>query len=552
MSEGLAESIRELIKGKVDQEEPTLEKYSRDASLFSVKPSLVAYPEDASDVQKIVEYVAKNKTKHPELSVTARSAGTDMTGGPLTESIVLSLTEKMNHIDEIGSDYAWVEPGVFYRDFEIETLKRDLIFPSYPASKDLCAIGGIISNNSGGEKTLKYGKTEEYLYELEVILDDGSKATFKPLNEKQLKEKLLLQNREGEIYRHIHPLVMDNFDKLIKAKPPVSKNSAGYYLWNVWNPETKIFDLTRLIVGSQGTLALVSRAKIRLVKKFGQSRMLVIFLKDLDKLADIAKDLLPFKPDSLESYDDNTFHLAVRFMPEMLRKIKGSILKLTLALLPEAWMLLTGGFPKLVILAEFTAETAEEAHRQATVAQKALKSKYKFRSRVTVSEEETDQFWVVRRQSFSLLRSHVHGLRTAPFIDDFAILPEHYGEFLPKLYKIMSRYKLIYTIAGHIGDGNFHIIPLMDPTAPGYKKIITELYNEVNELVLSYDGTITAEHNDGMIRSPYLPRVYGKEIYQLFMETKKIFDPKNIFNPGKKVNANLEYAFKHLDLTRPS
>jgi len=219
-----------------------------------------------------------------------------------------------------------------------------------------------------------------------------------------------------------------------------------------------------------------------------------------------------------------------------------------LNLLPEAWMVLRGGIPKLVLLAEFTADTREEADAQARIAEQQLKKAYpSLKMRVTQSDEETQEFWLIRRESFDLLRHHVRGLRTAPFIDDLSVRSDFLPEFLPKLYEILGRYKLLYTVAGHVGDGNFHIIPLMDFQDPKIKEIITNLSKEVYSLVIHHKGSITGEHNDGLIRTPFVKEAFGDDVYRLFEETKKIFDPDNIFNPGKKVGATLEYALAHLD-----
>jgi FAD/FMN-containing dehydrogenase len=152
----------------------------------------------------------------------------------------------------------------------------------------------------------------------------------------------------------------------------------------------------------------------------------------------------------------------------------------------------------------------------------------------------------MRRESFNLLRHRIKGMKTAPFVDDVIVRPEHYPEFLPKLYEILSRYEFLYTVAGHIGDGNFHIIPLMKLENEEERKKIPAASEEIYNLVLKYGGSITAEHNDGLIRSPYLEKMYGRRVVELFRETKKIFDPLNIFNPGKKVDSSLKFALEHI------
>ncbi len=543
------EEIKKFLKGDIDDAPATIEKYSRDASLFYIKPKLVVYPKDTEDVQALVSFVSKAVDAGEKISLTARSAGTDMTGGPLTTSVVVDFTRYFNRILEVGEDYAVVEPGVYFRDFDKETVKKGLILPSYPASREFCTVGGMVSNNSGGEKTLKYGKTENYVEELNMVLADGKEYVFKKISTSELSGKTSENNFEGEVYLKISKLINDNYDLLKSAKPQVSKNSAGYYLWNVMNKDTGIFDMNKLLVGSQGTLGFITKIKFRLIKPKPASRLLVIFMNNLDPLGELTKVILRYGPESFESYDDNTFRLAIKFLPEMIERVKGNILKIGLSFIPELWLFLRGGMPKLVLLAEFTGDTAKEADDKARLA--ALESKRDFPAlnmRVTVSDEETEEFWLIRRESFSLLRNHIKGLRTAPFIDDFSVKPESLPQFLPELNAILKNYKILYTVAGHVGDGNFHIIPLMDFKDPKTKGIISELSKKVYALVLKYRGSITGEHNDGLIRSPFLKEQFGEEVYKCFIETKKIFDPKNIFNPGKKVNAEFDYALSNLDI----
>ena len=544
--------LHETFAGEIENAPETLEHYSRDTSLFAITPSVVVFPKDANDVQALVRYVSSRKDADPSLSITARSAGTDMTGGSLTTSIMVEMMRHLNHIVSIdeASESAIVEPGVFYRDFEKATLAKGLLLPSYTASKDICALGGMIANNSGGEKTLKYGKTARYVQELKMVCDDGELRSFGPVTGDALEQKLQLSGREGDIYRSMHHLLTTNYDLLQKHKPNVSKNSSGYALWDSWNPETGTLDLTQAIVGSQGTLGLWTEARLGLIKPKKYRKLLVLFVHDLAPLGDIVASVMKFSPDSFESYDDKTFGLAIKFFPEMAKRLKGNIFSLAIDFIPEVWMVLTGGVPKLVLLAEFTDDTEADALRRATECKAGINQLFpKVKTELIETDKEAEKFWVIRRESFALLRTKVRGRRTAPFIDDFVVRPEFMPEFLPKLNIILAKYekKIIYTIAGHVGDGNFHIIPLMDMKDPETTSIIRSLSEEVYELVLSYGGSISGEHNDGLIRTPFVRKEYGEEVYALFEETKRIFDPKNIFNPGKKVNADIEYAFAHLD-----
>lgn len=536
--------IKKFFKGEVLDDEKTLLKYSRDAGFFFVKPKLVIFPESAEDIKKLVSFVSEAKKENPDLSLTARSAGTDMSGGAVGESIIVEFDGHFNKIKEIGDSYAVSQPGVYYRDFEKETLKHGLIFPTFPASREICAIGGMVANNAGGEKSLIYGKTKDHVLKIKTVLKDGQEYIFEKLSKSELQNKIALGTFEGEIYRNVFKILDDNFDEIKNAKPKVSKNSAGYNIFDVW--DGKNFDLTKLFTGSQGTLGIMTEIKLGLVPVKKYSKLLVIFLNDLNLLPKIVNTVLEFKPESFEAYDDHTFKLAVKFLPQIIKRMKGTALSLGIKFLPEIWMSLTGGIPKLILLPEFTGDNLEEIDNRIKAAYERLKP-LGLKMRVTKNPAEAEKYKVIRRESFNLLRGKIKDKQTAPFIDDLIVRPENLPEFLPELYKILGEYpSLIFTVAGHVGDGNFHIIPLMNLDDPKQKEIIPKLMDEVFNLVFKYRGSITAEHNDGLIRSPYLEKMFGGKIYKIFEEIKNIFDPQNIFNPGKKVYSDLEYALKHI------
>lgn len=547
--------IKGLIEGEVLDDNESRKIYSRDASLFEVWPELIVWPKNSDDVSKIVKFVAEKKLENPQryakLSVTARAAGSCMSGGSLTESIVLDFTKHMNKFAvEPNSQTAEVELGVFYRDFEPETLKHGLILPCYTASKNLCALGGMIGNNCAGEKTLAYGKMENYVEELEVVLADGTKKIFKAVARPEALRKSHEHTHEGAIYERMMRLVDENREVITEAKPKVSKNSAGYYLWNI--ERQGLFDLTKILVGSQGTLGIITKAKIKLVKVKAKSKLLVVFMKDLNGLGDLVNTILQYGPESVESYDDSTMKLAVRYFPEMLQLMKSKLIKIMWSFLPEAFMILRSGIPKLVLLTEIAGESETEIQEKLENLKLEV-DKLGFKSRITRNSSDAEKYWTIRRESFNLLRKHIRGKRTAPFIDDICVEPKYLPEFLPKLRKILDEAKFVYTIAGHAGNGNFHIIPLMDMGDNKNRALIPYLSEKVYTLVKEYGGSITAEHNDGLVRTPYLGMMFSPKILTLFTETKKIFDPLTIFNPGKKVPVaqkegpgSVEYMVGHL------
>ena len=550
----LADEIKQFFHGDVAADDATLEKFSRDYSVFKVRPQIVVFPKDVDDLKNLVKFVSKKKAQGENISITGRSAGTDMTGGPLSQGIIVSFTKYFNHVKEIANDHAVVEPGVYFRDFEKQLIPKGLLYPAYPASKELCALGGMINNNSGGEKTLAYGKTEDYVRELSVIASDGNEYIVGPLEGAALRAKLNEPGFEGDLYRKLYDLMEAHYDEIKKAKPDVSKNSAGYYLWNVWDKKT--FDLTKLLVGSQGTLALVAEAKLGLVRAKKHSRLAVIFLKTLDPVADLVVEVLKFHPESIESYDDKTMQVAVKLWRQVIGSMKGNIVKLGWQFLPEMWMVLRGGMPKMIMLVEITGDDEKKLVAKLDQLAADVRRFGETHPGIQVNplhnEKDEEKYWTIRRQSFALLHSNISGKDTAPFIDDFIVKPEYLPEFMPKLNAILDKYKkdLIYTIAGHPGNGNFHIIPLMNLKDERIRGLIPTISEEVYKLVFRYHGSITAEHNDGLIRTPYLEEMYGSKIIELFKEVKNIFDPQNIFNPGKKVGGNMKYSVDHITATR--
>jgi FAD/FMN-containing dehydrogenase len=538
------------FKGDIDDSASTLETYSHDASLFEIKPQLVTFPKDTTDVSLLVSLVGELKKTQPHLSLTARSAGTDMAGGAINDSIIMDFNRHFTEIEALTATQAHTQPGVFYRDFEPRTLKHGSLMPTYPASRDLATVGGMVGNNSGGEKSLEYGKTKDFVEELKVVFADGVERTVKPINKAELDKKMERNDFEGRVYKQIYELCEANYDAIKAAKPQVSKNSMGYTLWEVWDRETGIFDLTKLIVGSEGTLGFVTDITFRLVPARPHSGLLVLFLKDIDELGELIPKVLKHKPATFESFDDATLWLSIRFMPSFL-KLLGvrRFIHLLITLIPDGLQLLRG-IPKLILMIEFNGDTEEEVREKVKALHREL-GKYRARYEINGFEEDpseakSEKFWVMRRQSFNLLRSKVKDKQTAPFIDDLIVNPQYMPEFLPKLRDIIKKYKLFATIAGHMGDGNFHIIPLMKLENQSEREKILPAMEEVDNLVLRYHGSLSGEHNDGLVRGPWLEKQFGKQIYSLFKDVKRIMDPQNICNPHKKADADWDYSFSHI------
>lgn len=542
----IASELAKIIKGDVDTTDETREFYSHDASLFELKPQVVVFPKDGEDVQAIVQFVAEHKKDVPNLSVTARSRGTDMSGAAINDSIIMDTSRYMTAATNVSGEHATVQPGMMYRDFEVETLKHGSILPSYPASRELAGMGGIVNNNSGGEKSLEFGKTDKYVTNLKMVLSDGNLYEVKPLTRDELNAKIAKDTFEGRLYRDTFELLDKHYDEIKAAAPNVTKDSTGYHLWNVWNRESGVFDLTKLFVGAQGTLGLMTEATLNLVPKPSHSGTLVCYMKGIDNLGDLIPAVLKEKPATFECFDDNTLWLSFKFIFAFIKRLGFvSWMMMCLQLIPDG-LALFRGIPKMILLIEFTGNSEEEVKAKIHTAKQNLK-KFKF----TYMEENPDEassrkFWLMRRESFNLLRSKVKDKHTAPFIDDFVVPPARLSEFLPQLQAIIKKYKLLATIAGHLGDGNFHVIPLMKIEDPNERAKLEPAMKEVNTLVLKYGGSLSGEHNDGMIRGPWLEQMYSPNVLGYMRDIKELYDPLNIFNPHKKTDATWEYSFAHI------
>lgn len=539
----IIEQLHLLLPGKVFTDDTTLDKYKRDASVFEMKPQAVVIPETTEELQKLVIFVKEHKRHNPELSLSVRAAGTCMSGGSLTESILIVI-EKFNKILKITAEEAFVQPGVYYRDFEKEIAKYGLIYPPYPSSKRLCAMGGIAANNAGGEKSLQNGKAEDFVNELKVILNDGKEYSFRKLTLSELEKKLDLHTFEGEIYRESFRLFNKHYDIIHKSKPQVSKNSAGYNIWNVW--DKRHFDLSKVFVGSQGTLGIITEINFKIVPKKKHRGMLICYLDNLNNLPEIVKTVLKYQPESFETFDNYTFKLALKYVTGFSNVLKISSMETIKRFMHEYMYVLVKGIPKLVLLIEFEEVSLHDINGKIHTLADELVNYENLVLRITKTAEEREKYWVIRRESFNLLRKKINDKYAAPFIDDTCVRPEVFPQFLPELYRIFEKYQLQATIAGHIGNGNFHIIPLMDFSDPKEKEKLYRVAKEVFDLTSKLGGSLTGEHNDGLIRTPFLKYMFRPEIMRLFKDLKHIFDPLNIFNPHKKIDLTEEFAYRRV------
>lgn len=523
-------NLTSSLQGEVDTSNELKKKYSRDASIFEVIPSAIVYPKHVQDLQILINEVTKSKNEGNNISITARNGGTCMSGGSLTQSIMVDMSKYFTEISEINttSNSITVQGGVMHIEIEKATHPQKLLFAPYTSSRDICGIGGMLGNNASGEKSVKYGPTSKNVGRIKAILSDGNEYTFEELTAAEVEEKKKLNTFEGELYRRVSKIIDDNWNLIHNHHPKVKKNAAGYALYELWDDKKEKFNMARLFIGSQGTLGFITEAELKLVPFTNATRMIVVPIAELNELAPVVTTLLKYNPETCETFDYHTYDLAKKYHPE------------------DAARASIADGKHMVVFAIYPGDNQDDADFRAKEAMEAINSLGKQSSWID-DPETLESMLLIRRKSFKMLLEHPHdNQRAMAFIEDTIVDIHSYGEFLAALEKILSEYDMTYTYAGHIGDGSIRLVPLANMETPEAADKIMELATRVYDLTLAFGGSISVDHNDGIIRTPYLKQMYGEELVHVFEEIKQLFDPLNIFNPGKKVYGTLQYAFDHI------
>jgi FAD/FMN-containing dehydrogenase len=526
----VASYLQEHIVGEVLSSTRVRKYFSTDGGVFEVTPSMVVYPKNVSDVRKVTRFSWQLAEKGHVLPITARGRGSDQGGAAIGTGIVMVFPAHMNRLLELDTKQrlARVQPGLNYLSFEQAVQTHGLFLPPYPASLDYATLGGAIANNSAGEKSVKYGDTRRYVEGLEVVLADGELIQTGRLNKRDLNRKKGLTNFEGEVYRQLDGLISDNWE-LIEQHAQlrgVSKNSAGYALSQVKQKDGS-FDLTPLFVGSQGTLGIVTEAIMRLESYMPKTTLMVVCFEDLSEANAAVSELLKLEPSALEMVDKHLLETIGRISPN---RLKG---------------LIEPPYPELVLLCEFDDDGERKQSGKAKRAEKLLKD-YRTSYKISDDYEEQQKLWSVRHSAAALIAHADDSLRALPIIEDGIVPRERLQEFITGIYALFEKYHLEVALWGHAGDANLHLQPFLDLARVTDRQKVFKIMDEYYEMVIRLGGSTAGEHNDGRLRGPYLPNVFGTEVYQLFQEVKHIFDPHNMFNPGVKIDVHRDVVSKQL------
>ena len=537
------------FRGGISTKKELLEAYSTDESIFSIQPQVVIQPKNRHDVEIAATVLANETKRFPSLSLTPRAAGTGLGGGSLTDSIVIDVCAHLTKFGDItekkGKITFTCEPGVMWRDIEKKLKMHGAYLPPYPASKDICSIGGSVANNAAGPDSLRHGHCAEWVESLDVVLHDGHTYTVKPLSYREFKNLIKQSHEYARIAREIFDLISKHEKEIAKNAPSTKKNSAGYPLWSVvpqginkFKKGEGTFDLTRLISGSQGTIGIITNLTMWALPIPKNTTLLVVPIFALEDAAECIVKTLKYNPINIEVFDALTFDLALRNPQFFKSRIPGAdYYRVMLAMYTAYHVRYRRRIPEFTVLVTLDEETTNKT--AATEIAKKISSK-NVTARIAARKIESEMYWQIRRSSYTLSKFQDTSKRPAAFLEDMTVPPENLSKFFVQVKRLLKEFNVTAAIHGHGGNGHFHFYPLLDFTSKTTPALVEKMAEEFFSTAVKFKGNICGEHNDGIIRTPHLNKMFSKKMLELFAKTEAIFDPDDIFNPGKKVNPRFD------------
>lgn len=502
------EELKKNLKGEVRQDEATLAHYRADASVFEMSPQAIVFPSGTEDLLSLVNVIHGQNLTGDRISLTARGKGTDLTGGSINEGIIVRFPGYLDKILEMGEDYVRVQPGLIYGELQKELAKQGRWIPVNPASGEFCSVGGMAANNSGGTKSLKYGTTRKHIKGLKIILEDGTEIdSSQELKVQSAKLKVTVENLK---------LLIKKNEELIKAHTPkVTKNSSGYALGDLLDT----FNLTRLFVGSQGTLGIIEEITFLTSPKPSYEGVLLGYFDDLKKTGEAVTRLVNLNPSALEMVDTHIVDIIRELEPELTKSIPS----------PS---------PAVILFCEFDGSEDEVTF----LIQKArpIMAEFAYQTDEATKSPKKDDLWQIRLKSAQVIE-HMQGKRRPiPLEIDAAVPVLSLPSYLERVYRIFDDFGFQFAVWGHAGDANLHIRPILEIGVLKERAKLAALAKTLYEGVASFGGTASGEHGDGLLSTPFLSLTYGNDMVQLFQEVKNAFDPMGMFNPLKKVGATVD------------
>jgi len=506
------ELLQEKIQGNVLYNELYRSLYSSGASLYRIKPQAVVQPKSRDDLVKTIKFAREHK-----IPITARGGGTSRAGNEVGTGIILDFCKYLNQIIEFNPEKKWVriQPGIVLTSLNQQLKKHNLHFPIDPSTKDCATLGGMIANNSSGPHAIKYGTTRAHIKSLELILPNGEiiETAKKPLSHGRSDINSNSGDRtwEKEIYTKI-PEIINKYEKYLEPERPfVNKNSCGYYIWDLVTEDS--FDLTPLLVGSEGTLALVSEATLQLSTIPEKSLSGFVYFDDLGNVGEATQQILEEGATMVEIMEKHILDLAREQRPELAEYFPENT---------EASLFIEFQEGSDETLQEKFANVKKRVLEDNSLAKSMLKAR---------NAEDMKTFAKVRSISGPILNRMKGPRKPIAFIEDAAVHVSRLPEYISGLRKLFEKFKIKAAIYGHAGNGNLHTMAILDLRQQEDVKIMLDLSDALCDLVLGLKGTMSGEHADGRTRTYFVKRQYP-HLYEAMKEIKAIFDPEGLMNPG--------------------
>ncbi|NOY48599.1 MAG: FAD-binding protein [Chlorobi bacterium] len=500
--------------------------YATDASVYRELPLAVALPKNNTDIQTLIKFANNHKC-----SLIPRAAGTSLAGQCVGNGIVVDISKYMNQILEINTTENWirVQPGVVRDELNVFLKPYGLFFGPNTSTANRCMMGGMVGNNSCGSTSIVYGATRDHVLELKTILSDGNEAVFNAVTESQYKEKENTSTLESQIYKHI-------FDELSNSevqkeiinefpKASITRRNTGYAVdalveTNLFSNSNTLFSFCKLLCGSEGTLAFTTEIKLNVVP-LPKSHDIVIaaHFNSINESLKATVIAMKHNPTACELMDktildctkDNISQQKNRFFVQ--------------------------DDPESILMIEFRSDSHQEAEALANTLINDLKERELGYAFPKLTGQDTAKVWELRKAGLGLLANIPGDKKAVACIEDTAVAVEELPEYIEAFTALLKQYNQKAVYYAHAGAGELHLRPILDlKTSKG-----VDLFRKISEasakLVKTYNGSLSGEHGDGRVRSEFIPLVLGKKNYDLLKRIKQTWDPNNIFNPGKIVNA---------------
>jgi len=523
----VADRLRRESRAEVYFDRPTRGLYATAASLYQIEPLGVVVPRTTSDVVTAVSIAAEER-----IAILPRGAATSLSGQTVGAAIVIDFSKYLNRIGVVDRDAmsVRVEPGVVLDQLNSHLKPFGLMFGPDVSTSDRATLGGMIGNNSAGARSLRYGKTVDHIRSLEVVLSDGTTARLGPLEPAELQTLSARDDRLGEIHRAVRSAVAQHEQVIRDRFPRILRRVSGYNLDELipgmavrptgWHDEPWQFNLAKLIVGSEGTLAVVAAAEAKLVPIPKSQGLVVLSFDDIPRALERVGEIVATGPVAVEMLDRMILDLAAQ-NPHFAQHLNFAT-----------------GRPAAVLAAQFYAESADElAARAGELARKFEGKPGVIGVRLRLQDAEKDDFWQVRKAGFSLLMGMIGDAKPIAFVEDTAVDPSRLPQFYERFRQIVERRGVTAACYGHADVACLHIRPIINVKSQQGVEAIRAIAREVCDLVIEFGGSMSGEHGDGLARSLWNRKLFGPEVYAAFETVKRAFDPENRFNPGKVIGS---------------